>query len=64
MTPDVRDSLHLALLRQFFGLLLLLLELEAFGSRLKLLLVHHEEVTGSTLRKVGLSQDVLHARDW
>ena len=25
MTPDVRDSLHLALLRQFFGLLLLLL---------------------------------------
>ena len=64
MTPYVRDSLHLALLRQFFGLLLLLLELEAFGSSLKLLLVHHEEVTRPALGKVRLSQDVLHARDW
>ena len=28
------------------------------------MLVHHEEVAGSALGKVGLSQDVLHARDW
>ena len=49
MTPDIRDGLHIALFGQLFGLLLLLLELEAFGSRLKLLLIHHEEVTGSTL---------------
>ena len=63
MTPDIRDSLHLALLRQLLSLLLLLFQLEAFGGGLKLLLIHHEEVAGSALGKVGLSQDVLHAGD-
>ena len=59
MAPNVCHSLHFALLSQFFGLLLLLLQFEAFGRRFEFLLVHHEEVTWSTLGEVRLRQDVL-----
>ena len=64
MTPNVRNSLHFALFCQLFCLLFLLLQFEAFRRRFELLLVHHEEVTWSALRKVRLGQNVLNPRDW
>ena len=59
MAPYVRHGLHFALFCQFFGLLLLLLQFEAFSSRFEFLLVHYEEVTWSAFREVRLRQDVL-----
>ena len=63
MTPYVRHGLHFALLRQFFSLLLLLLQFEALSGCLELLLVHNKEVTGAAFGEVGLSQNVLDAGD-
>ena len=55
VTPDIRDSLHFALLSQVLSLLLLLLHLETLRRRLKLLLIHNEKVAGAPLGKVRLS---------
>ena len=63
MAPYVRYSLQLLLLCDLFSLLLLLLQLETLCGRLKLRLIHHEEVTGTSLGEVGLREYVLDARN-
>ena len=63
VAANVRHRLQLLLLGEFLGLLLFLLELEAFGGSLKLGFVDDEEVARASLRKVWLSEDVLHAGD-
>ena len=63
MTPNVCYCLHFALLSQLFSLLFLLLNFESFCGRLKLLLVHHKKVTGTSLTEVRLCQNVLHSSD-
>ena len=40
-----------------------MLELKTFGSRLKLGLIHYEEVAWSSFRKVWLSEDILDTSD-
>ena len=64
MAANVGNSLQLFLLGQLFSFLLLLLQLESFSCCFELLLVDNKEVTWSSFRKVGLSQDVLDTSDW
>jgi len=66
VTADISNSLCLLLLSQLISFqlfFLLLLELEPLRGCLKLSLVDHKEVAGSSLREVGLSQDVLNSSD-
>ena len=63
VASNVRNRLNLLLLGQLFSFLLLLLDFETFGSCLELLLIDDEEMAGSALGEVRLSQNVLHSRD-
>lgn len=63
MAPYVRYRLHFPLLRQLFGLLLFLLDLEAFRCSFELLFIDDKEVAGTSLGEVRLRQDVLDTRD-